>query len=79
MTFEYEVENEDGTVFDTLECKASFIGAKGEAPEVDRVIVKVGKRVLRAEEVDLFFGPGTYEKIEQYALDNVDPVKEAAL
>jgi hypothetical protein len=35
--------------------------------------------VLRAEEVDLFFGEGTYENIRQYALDHVDPVKEAAL
>jgi len=79
VTFEYEVENEDGTVFDTLDCKAYFIGAKGEAPEIDYLVVKVGNRVLSAHEVDFYFGSGTYEKIEQYALDNVDPVKEAAL
>lgn len=79
MIFEYEVENEDGTVFDMLDCKAYFIGAKGEAPEIDYLVVKIGKRVLSAHEVDFYFGPGTYEKIEQYALDNVDPVKEAAL
>jgi hypothetical protein len=79
VIFEYDIENEDGTVFDTLDCKATFIGAKGEAPEVDDLIVKVGNRVLRAEEVDLFFGEGTYENIRQYALDHVDPVKEAAL
>ena len=79
MIFEYDIENDDGTVFDTLSCKATFIGAKGEAPEVDDLIVKVAGRKLREEEVDLFFGAGTYENIKQYALDHVDPVKEAAL
>lgn len=79
MIFEYDIKNEDGTVFDTLDCKATFIGAKGEAPEVDNLVVKVGGRRLREEEVDLFFGAGTYENIKQYALDHVDPVKEAAL
>ncbi len=79
MTFEYEVENEDGTVFDTLDCEARFCGYRGEKPEIDRLIVKVGNRVLTDTEVNFYYGLGTYEAIRQYALDHVDPRTEGAL
>lgn len=79
MTFEYEVENEDGTVFDTLDCKAEFYAEPGESLKIYRLVVKVGNRILSREETDLYFGPGTYNNIKQYALDHVDPREEAAL
>ena len=72
MFFEYDIENEDGTVFDTLECEARFYGAKGEKPEVDRLVVKRGKRILTETEINFYYGPGTFEALEQYALNNVN-------
>ena len=76
MIFEYDIENEDGTVFDTLDCEACFYGAKGEKPEVDRLVVKRGKRVLTDTEINFYYGLGTYEAIAQYALDNVNRTLE---
>lgn len=78
MTFEYDIEN-DGKIVETLDCEARFCGYRGEKPEIDRLIIKVGKRVLTDTEVNFYFGLGTYEAIRQYALDHVDPREEAAL
>ena len=79
MTFEYDIENEDGTVLNTLDCEATFCGYRGEKPEIDRLIIKVGNRVLTDTEVNFYYGLGTYEAIRKYALANVNPREEAAL
>lgn len=76
MLFDYEVENEEGHLIETLKVRATFCGAPGEKPEVDRLLIKVGMRALSEQDVDFYFGPGTFEAIEQYALDNVNPKAE---
>lgn len=79
MTFEYDIENDKGELLETLDCEATFCGARGEKPEIDRIVIRRGARKLTDTEVNFYFGLGTYEAICQYALDHVDPREEAAL
>lgn len=79
MFFDYEIENDKGDVVDTLTCEATFCGYRGEKPEIDRLVIKLGVRKLTDTEVNFYYGLGTYEAIRQYALDHVDPREEAAL
>ena len=83
MNFDYEIENDKGEVVETLDCEAEFapvVRGRYEGPpehcypdeggELEGLTVRVGRRELTPDEVDFYFGPGTYRAIERHAVEN---------
>ena len=88
MTFDYDIENEDGEPVERLRVEARFspyVPAytsglpedcyPAEGGELEELVVCLGNKDI-TRHVDDLFGPDTYRNIKQYAEDNYDPKKE---
>jgi hypothetical protein len=88
MTFDYDVENEDGEVLATLTVEAHFSGYVSgftsgrpekchpdEGGELEEVTVYLDDKDITST-VDERFGAGTYERIQQKAVSSYDHRKE---
>ena len=89
MNFDYEVENEEGEIVATLSVSACFSAftpssrrghpdnwCPAEGGELEELCIYNGTTDI-TNDVDKLYGDGTYDAIQDTAIDRFDPKQEA--